>query len=146
MLRRTPVPCIIFLGKDLAPVDASKDLGVVIDKHLSFNDHTSALISDLFGKLCAISRIHHLLELPSLICTVNTIVFSKLFYCSSVCAGTSYENIARLQLVENFAARILFGKRKFEEKERREKQGKPRRVIYKLFECSHNIPSGLSRR
>ena len=86
MLRRTPVPSIIFLGKDLAPVDASIDLGVVIDKHLSFNDHTSALVSDLFGKLCAISRIHHLLELPSLMCTVNVIIFRKLLYCSSVWA------------------------------------------------------------
>ena len=41
------------------------------------------------------------------ICTVNAIVFSKFFHCYSVWAGTSKGNIARLLLVENFAAIIL---------------------------------------
>ena len=48
-----------------------------------------------------------LLILSSLMCTVNTIVFSKLFHCYSVWAGTSKGNITRLLLVENFAVRIL---------------------------------------
>ena len=38
---------------------------------------------------------------------INSIVFSKLFYCSAVWAGTYNQNIHKLQLMQNFAARIL---------------------------------------
>ena len=38
---------------------------------------------------------------------INSVVFSKLFYCSAVRAGTYKENIHKLQLMQNFAARIV---------------------------------------
>ena len=38
---------------------------------------------------------------------INSVVFSKLFYCSAVWAGTYKQNIHKLQLMKNFAARIL---------------------------------------
>ena len=38
---------------------------------------------------------------------INSVVFSKLFYCSAVWAGTYKENIHKLQLMQNFVARIL---------------------------------------
>ena len=52
-----------------------------------------------------------LLILPSLMCTMNTIVYRKLFHYCSVWVATSKGNIARLLLVENFADRILFVER-----------------------------------
>ena len=42
------------------------------------------------------------------------VVFSKLFYCSSVWGNTSKRNLHKLQLVQNFAARIVLGLRKFD--------------------------------
>ena len=38
---------------------------------------------------------------------INSVVFSKLFYCPAVWAGTYKENIHKLQLMQNFVARIL---------------------------------------
>ena len=38
---------------------------------------------------------------------INSVVFSKLFYCSAVWAGTYKQNIHKLQLMQNFAASIL---------------------------------------
>ena len=38
---------------------------------------------------------------------INAFVFSKLFYSSSVRANTSNKNIAKLQSVQNVAARIV---------------------------------------
>ena len=43
-----------------------------------------------------------------------SLVLSKLFYCSSVWANTSDKNIQKLQLVLNFAARIILGNRKYD--------------------------------
>ena len=44
----------------------------------------------------------------------NSLIFTKLFYCSTVWSGTNKTNIHKLQLVQNFSARILSGKHKFE--------------------------------
>ena len=41
-------------------------------------------------------------------------MFSKLSYCSTVWANTSKTTIHKLQLVQNFAARIILGPRKFD--------------------------------
>ena len=56
--------------------------------------------------------------------TVNSLVFSKLLYCSSVWAETHYgflvwanttkKNIELLQTMQNFAVRIVSGTRKFD--------------------------------
>ena len=45
---------------------------------------------------------------------INSLVFSKLYYCSSVWSNTSASNIRKLQTVQNFAACILSGTRKFD--------------------------------
>ncbi|CAH3142584.1 unnamed protein product, partial [Porites lobata] len=41
-------------------------------------------------------------------------VFSKRFYCSSLWGNTSKRNLHKLQLVQNFAARVVLGLRKFD--------------------------------
>lgn len=59
------------------------------------------------SKLCQINRIRHLLDQETLSLNVQSLVLSKLFYCSSVWSGTAANNIKKLQLVQNFAARII---------------------------------------
>ena len=51
--------------------------------------------------------VRHLFSKEVLYIMINSIVFSKLFYCSAVWAGTYNQNIHKLQLMQNFAARIL---------------------------------------
>ena len=46
--------------------------------------------------------------------TLKGLVFSKMFYCSSVWSNTSVTNINKLQAIQNFAARIVTGSRKFD--------------------------------
>ena len=45
---------------------------------------------------------------------MNALIFSKLFYCSTVWSGTSKQNINKSQLVQNFAVRILTGVKKYD--------------------------------
>ena len=45
---------------------------------------------------------------------LNSFVFSKLFHCSSVWGNTSKRNLHKLQLVQNFAARVVLGLKKFD--------------------------------
>ena len=64
--------------------------------------------------LCQISRVRHLFTKPVLSTILNSLIFSKLFYCSTVWAGTSNQDLQKLQLVQNFAARVLTDTKKFD--------------------------------
>ena len=98
-----------MLGKEIKPVTVAKDLGVIIDSSLSFNEHATKTVSDCLHRLIRINRIKDLLDRKTLLSLINAFVFSKLFYCSSVGSNTSKTNVKRLQLVQNFAGRIVLG-------------------------------------
>ena len=68
-----------FLGQQLRPVSSAKDLGVILDCGLTFNDHILSLSSSLLFSLCQISRIRHLFSKEVLYIMINSIVFSKFF-------------------------------------------------------------------
>ena len=54
------------------------------------------------------------MDKKTLLLLINSFVFSKLFYCSSVWGNTSKRNLHKLQLVQNFAARVVLGLKKFD--------------------------------
>ena len=68
----------------------------------------------LLGVKMAPRETKYLSDRPTLITIINSLVFSKLLYCSSVWANTTKKNIELLQTVQNFAARIVSGTRKFD--------------------------------
>lgn len=105
---------VTFLEQVLTPVKCCKDLGITLDGYLSFDDHITSLSSSLLGKLCQINRVRHLFSKRVLNVIINSLVFSQLFYCSTVWSGTTIQNIQKLQLVQNFAARILTETRKYD--------------------------------
>ena len=45
---------------------------------------------------------------------ISSLVFSKMLYCSTVWSNTSTTNIKKLQLVQNFACKIVTKTRKFD--------------------------------
>ena len=105
-----------FLGQDLVPVTSAKDLGVTIDANLTFDDHIASLTSlasSLLSKLVQINRVRHLFAKEVMCIILNSLVFSKLFYCATVWFGAPKENIHKLQLIQNFAGRILTNTKKF---------------------------------
>ena len=59
-------------------------------------------------------RYQHVFDKETLLLIINSFVFSRLFYCSLVWSNTSVTNIHKLQLVQNFAARIILGLRKYD--------------------------------
>lgn len=76
--------------------------------------HVTQTVSSCIGSLCQINRVKHLFDARTLERVINALVFSKLYYCSPVWSNTSKKNISKLQKVQNFACRIITGKRKFD--------------------------------
>ena len=85
-----------------------------MDSHLSFHEHVTEVVSKCIGSLCLTNRVKHLFDQSTLKTNINSLVFSKLFYCSSMWASATKKNIARPQKVQNFAAWIVTGARKYD--------------------------------
>ena len=106
------LPSVMLLGKEVKPSTVTKDLGVHIDCHLTYNEHIAKTVSTCTYMLRRINRIKHLLDSKTLVFLMNTfIVSSSLYYCSTVWSNTTKENIKKLQ---NFACRIVLGLKKYD--------------------------------
>ena len=114
LTKKLPPISLTLLGKTITPVPVAKDLGVFIDQCLTYNVHVTKTASGCMNQLVAINRIKHLLDKRTLSLLINSFVFTKLFYCSTVWGNTTKANIHKLQLVQNFAARIILGLRKYD--------------------------------
>ena len=106
LLKKLSSFSITLFDKELTPVPVVKDLGVLLDTCLSYNEHISKTASNFLFKLKQIDRINHLLDRKTLLLEINSFVFRKLQYCSTVWSNTSNSNIAKLQKVQNFAGQI----------------------------------------
>lgn len=59
-----------------------------MDSRLSFDEHVTEVVSKCTGSLCQINRVKHLFDRSTLIIIINSLVFSKLLYCSSMWSST----------------------------------------------------------
>ncbi len=100
----------------LAPFTSSciKNLGVFWDQGLKFDKQINAVISSCFFQLRLLSKIKYFLSLKTLEIAIHALITTRLDYCNSLYLGISKSSIARLQLVQNAAARFLKGQRKFD--------------------------------
>ena len=105
-------PNINFISKNKQK--SYTDNGVFLDSFLSYDKHIQALLSACISKLCQINRVKHLFDQKTLAMIIDTLVMSKINYCSSVWSNTSAGNIDKIQLVQNYTARIISGVKKFD--------------------------------
>ena len=49
-----------LLGKEIKPVPVAKDVGVIIDSSLSYNEHVTKTVSHCMHRLSRINRIYSL--------------------------------------------------------------------------------------
>ncbi len=108
MVSKLPKFQLSLLGKELFPAQFVKDLGVTFDRNLNFNEHILKTVSSCMSSLGQISWVKHVFKNELLVTVINSLVFSKLYYCSTVWSNTSDRSI------QNFAARIVSGTRKYD--------------------------------
>ena len=77
--RRLPDLQLPFLGKDLFPAKSVKDLGVILDKDLYYDEHISKFVSSCNLKLKQISRVKYLFDEKTLFFIIQSLLFSRLF-------------------------------------------------------------------
>ncbi len=94
-------------GDLIMPSTKVRNIGVLIDSTLSFNDHIGKVVKTAFFHLRNISRIRSSLSQQDVETVIHAFVTSQLDYCNSLLYGLSVNNIKWLQYVQNSAARLI---------------------------------------
>ena len=101
------------IGGNSVPFKTSvKYLGVHLDRTLSVQKHISSVCCAFFLELRRITSNRPYLSQSAAARLVAAMVISHLDYCNSVLIGLPADQTARLQLVQNNAARLVLKKRR----------------------------------
>ena len=90
----------------------SKNLGFILDKHLTMDVQVNNVVSLCFKYLSDIGKIRNLLSEKDTQLLVHSVVSSRLDYCNSLLYGVNKSVINKLQKVQNAAARLIARRRK----------------------------------
>ncbi len=84
-----------------------KNLGVILDSNLSFENHISNVTKTAFFHLRNISKLRNMLSVSDAEKLVHAFMTSRLDYCNALLGGCPASSINKLQIVQNAAARVL---------------------------------------
>lgn len=108
------VPTVTVAGSSIGLAGQVKNLGIILDSHLSFNSHVNSLCKAAYYHIRALRHVRPCLS-QSLANTVAcAIIGAKLDYCNSLLYGTSAANLVKLQRIQNSLARVVTGTRKYD--------------------------------
>ena len=96
------------------PCDQVRNLGLIFDNKLSWEAHVSMISRRCMGILSGLSHARHYLPNSVVRTLVTSLVVSQIRYCISVYGNGPKKNLLRIQKVLNFAARVIFGRKKFD--------------------------------
>ena len=112
MLRNTPAVTLSFNGSLIHESETVKNLGVTIDRNLTYQPHVDALNRKCTGMLMALNHARHVIPSDTLATLVNALVISVVRYCLSVYGSCNNSQMHRIQKIINFGARVVSGRRR----------------------------------
>jgi hypothetical protein len=98
----------------ITPKTEVRDLGVIIDTHLSFRSQINNVCKSAFFALHSIRKICKYLDSHSTERLIHAFISSRIDNCNSLFYGLPAAEIAKLQRVQNAAARLVTGLKRSE--------------------------------
>ncbi len=98
----------------VSPTDKARNLGVIFDKEMNLKAHVSYLCSSAFYHVRNLSAIRKSLDKKSAKTAAHAFVTARLDYGNSLLYGLPDNQINRLQLIQNAAARVVAKIRKYD--------------------------------
>lgn len=108
------MPSISIDDTLVAPVSVARDLGIAVDSHLKLNSHINNTCRVASFAIRSISRICKYLNREDCEKLVHAFVTSRLDYCNSILYGLPESELAKLQRLQNTAARLVTKTKKSE--------------------------------
>ena len=112
MLKDVPPVSVRFAGTKIDESTTVTNLGVIMDKHLTYHCHVSRVVSKCTGSLLALNHARHVLPTHTVKPIVTSLVVSTVRYCLSIYGTCGATEQRRLQKVLNFCARVISGRNK----------------------------------
>ena len=103
----------MFLGEQVTSTNLVKNLGVVMDQHLTWEYHVQHILNRCFGILIGLLNAKHVIPQEVLPTLIDSLVMSHVRYCVQVYGSAGTTVTGKIQAVFNFAARVISGRRKF---------------------------------
>ena len=91
-----------------------KNLGVIFDETLSFNPHINEIAKNSLYKLRNLRLVRNHFSRRNFEILVHAFITSRLDYCNSLFSGLPASALRPLQVVQNYAARVVLKRGKFE--------------------------------
>ena len=112
MLRSLQPVQIRFCGAIVHESRVVKNLGVTMDRHLSYQPHIDKLTQKCNGVLIALSHAKNTMPRSVIKPIVQALAVSIVRYCISIYGSCTETQLHRVQKVLNFCARVVTGRRK----------------------------------
>jgi len=98
---------------DVVPESPIRNLGAWFDSTLSMEAHVTKTCSTGFYYLYNFKRIRRYLSRENMKTLIHAFISCRLDYCNSLMYGLPAYQLAKLQRVQNAAARLIFNESKF---------------------------------
>ena len=110
-----PVPqlCINFNGEKIVPSKQVRNLGVIFDSKFNLEAHVNKVYQASYLQLYNISQVRKCLSKAAYESLIHAFISSRLDYMNAILHGLPHYLIEKLQKVQNHAARVLCGLRKY---------------------------------
>ena len=95
-------------SSEIFPSPSIKNLGVTFDTALTMSEHVTSLCKSINFLLWNLARIRRFIDHGAASNAMRALVLSKLDYANALLSGCRSKDIARLQRLQNRAARIVF--------------------------------------
>ena len=113
--RISPVNFSIKFGPSvLHPVDNVLNLGVIWDKHMSLKPHINKICKTASLSLYRLGALRAYLDIFTLERLVHAFISCRLDYCNALFVGLPARELHRLQSIQNTAARLIHGSKKYD--------------------------------
>ena len=99
---------ILNIGSvQISPAPGARNLFVQMDQLLNMSDQVNSICRSSYIQLCYLRSIQKKMTPESLVKVVHAFITSRLDYCNSLLMGLPACQIAKLQRIQNIAARIV---------------------------------------
>ena len=107
-----PAPLAVTVdGVNIAAVNKVRNLGVIMDKHLSMSDHITKTCQSAIAAIRKIGQIRQYLNRATIEILVQSLVMSNIDNCNVLLYSLPNKELKRLQRIQNTAARLIVGAR-----------------------------------
>ena len=105
---------VVVIDESITPEPHARNLGIIPDTYLTFNNHIAKVCKVSHFHLRNISKIRKFLSKESTEILIHAFVSSKLDHCNSLLYGLPAYQLAKLQVLQNTAARVVSLTKKYD--------------------------------